>query len=185
MLAFGKKSHHLYFVYGSDMNAAQIALRCYTPTLVAVARLANHRIGFYGQSAKWGGGEETFVEAPGQDLWGVVYQLSFYDGERLDSWLDVRLDGNGPYFHWPAEVIDANGVSYWALLYKRALLGIQEPPTDAYLEHIVAGAVSHGLPADYIEQLRAIPTVPSEPGMPLSDPRERVIGLDAACGGCS
>ncbi|MBB5046032.1 hypothetical protein HNR60_000774 [Rhodopseudomonas rhenobacensis] len=185
MLAFGEKSHHLYFMYGSDMNPAQLAQRCYTPKPVAVARLPGYRLGFYGRSGCWGGGEETLVEAPGEELWGVVYRLSFYDGERLDSWLDVRLDGNGPYFHWPAEVIDVNGVSHWTLLYKRAMLGIQEPPTDAYLAHIVAGALAQGLPADYVAQLSAIPTVPSADGMPINDPRQRAISVGAACGSCS
>ncbi|ABD90201.1 gamma-glutamylcyclotransferase family protein [Rhodopseudomonas palustris] len=184
MLAFGEKSHHLYFVYGADMNSTQIALRCYNPMAVAVARLPNYRIGFYGQSSKWGGGEETFVEASGEDLWGVVYRLSFYDGERLDRCHDVRLDGNGAYFLWPSEVTDGEGTSYPVLLYKRALLGIQEPPTDAYLAHIVSGAICNGLPADYVEQLRAIPTIPSEAGMPLNDPVQREISFGAACGSC-
>ncbi|MFA7059900.1 MAG: gamma-glutamylcyclotransferase family protein [Pedobacter sp.] len=154
-------THHLYFAYGSNMNQGQISSRCYKPEVIAIARLSNHGISFFGYSKRWDGGEATLVSKPGEDLWGVVYKLSFFDSERLDSWQDVRLDGTGSYFLFPTKVVDKDGNNYPVLLYKKFFSDEPRFPSTEYLDTIVSGAESRGIPAGYIERLKGIETKPA------------------------
>ena len=150
-------SNHLIFSYAANMNPGLIASRCSKPDFRTVARLPGHTLAFFGYSRRWDGGAATLLNSPGEDLWGVVYQFSFWDAERLDSWLDVRLDGTGDYFLLPTEVIGVDGTTYPVLLYRKFYHGgPQQPPSEEYLETILAGAVSRGLPAAYLEKLRRI-----------------------------
>jgi gamma-glutamylcyclotransferase len=174
-----------YFAYGSNLNHRQMRARCASPRVVAVARLAEHQLAFFGHSVIWDGAEETVLSAPGQQLWGVVYDLSPSDRERLDDAQDARLDGSGAYFHQPATVTDQAGRSYSVLLYKKDSQGAPQKPSQEYLGFIVQGAVEHGLPADYIDQLRAIQAKPAGYAVPRprKSPREAATGGDCSqCG---
>lgn len=145
-----------YFAYGSNMNASQMHERCYAPKVIAIARLANHRVGFFGYSRVWDGAQETVVSAPGHDVWGVVYETSNADMEKLDACQDVRMDGTGSYFHYPARVLGVDGLTYTVLFYKKDILGEPKKPSKPYLDLIIAGTEEKQLPAEYIEKLRAI-----------------------------
>ncbi|MDD2335565.1 MAG: gamma-glutamylcyclotransferase [Geobacteraceae bacterium] len=151
-------THHLYFAYGSNMNQGQITSRCFKPEVFAIARLSDHALSFSGYSKRWDGGEATLNSQPGEDLWGVVYKLSFMDSERLDSWQDVRLDGTGSYFLFPTEVIDKDRNTYPVLLYKKFYSDEPRPPSKEYLDTILSGATSHGIPAGYIDTLKRFET---------------------------
>ncbi|ABC22191.1 hypothetical protein F11_07180 [Rhodospirillum rubrum F11] len=178
------KPQPFYFAYGSNMNPAQIEARCRKPEVVATARLPDHRLGFFGSSKIWDGGEESAQPEPGADLWGVVYRLSFHDAEILDTWQKVWLDGTGPYFHFPTQVFDAEGRNYPVLLYKRDVLGPRQKPSAPYLDHIIAGAMARALPPPYIDLLRAIPTCQASTPVPrkASFNPEFFAGLACQCG---
>jgi hypothetical protein len=146
----------LYFAYGSNMNLDQMRALCSKPVFVGVARLADHRLAFYGYSRTWDGGLETVVPAPGHEVWGVLFALGNTDWERLDSSQDARMDGSGMYFHSPVTVTDLESREHSARLYKKDAQGEPRNPSQEYLEHIVRGATANGLPPSYIEVLRAI-----------------------------
>jgi gamma-glutamylcyclotransferase len=174
-------SNHLFFAYGSNMNPVQIASRCFKPEALAVARLEDHVLSFHGESRRWGGGEATVINKPGENVWGVVYKLTLSDSERLDSWQDVRLDGTGSYFHYPTEVTDAEGKSYPVLIYKRFQAGEPSSPSEELLETIVAGASFRELPAAYLEKLRNIATVKASFPVPRIFEHEREITFGVPC----
>ena len=142
-----------YFAYGSNMNLEQIRSRCSRPAAVAVARLADHRLAFYGHTETWDGAMETVEPTPGHEVWGVIFRLSRLDWERLDEWQGARLDGAGQYFHFPLTVTDLDGQEHSVRLYKKDVQGEPRDPSREYLEHIVRGATENGLPAHYIEAL--------------------------------
>jgi len=170
-----------YFAYGSNMNKAQILSRCTRPVVIATAKLPEYCIGFYGYSKTWDGGVETLVEAPGQELWGVIYALNFSDGDSLDAWQDVRQDGTGAYFHYPVLVTDPEGNRHTVLLYKKDCLGPPRKPSQEYRDVIVQGAEEQGLPAWYIETLRRIEAKKAGFAVPLRASSGRKIFLT----GCS
>lgn len=175
------RSYQLYFVYGSNMNYEQISSRCLKPEVFAVAKLCNHRISFFGYSKIWDGGEEALISSPGEDLWGVIYKLSFYDADRLDAWQDIRLDGNGSHFLYPTTVADTRGNIYPVLLIKKNILGDPEKPTEEYLNHIVSGARFHSLPTMYIEKLKKIPTKKARFPVPKQSTFDRSVLANLSC----
>jgi gamma-glutamylcyclotransferase len=176
-----KRPYRLYFAYGSNMNREQILSRCSKPVAIATARLPDHRIAFFGNSKVWDGAMESFLPSQGNDLWGVVYKLSFSDAEMLDTCQDVRLDGTGAYFHYPAVVIDSEENLYHVLLYKKDICGVPLNPSFEYLDLIVKGAVFNGLPSSYIVKLKQIVSKRAGYEVPKRGNYDRSLLLEAAC----
>jgi len=173
-----------YFAYGSNMSKEQISARCAKPKVIAVARLADYRLAFFGYSATWDGGEETVIPAPGRDVWGVVYQLSSSDRDRLDDAQDARLDGSGSYFHFPANVTGQDGKVYPVLLFKKDSLGSSQKPSQEYLNFIVEGAVSNGLAGDYVETLRTMESKKAAYVVPRQKKSAREFTAVSDCSKC-
>lgn len=147
------RDRRIYFAYGQDLHPAMIEARGGPALVLAVARLDGFRLDFSGRSAYWGGGEENALPEEGGSLWGVAYSLSFRDADALDERSGARLDGNGPYFHFPAIVRGADGGEYKALLLRKDARGKPRPPSRAQLECIVSGARARGLPEAYVAEL--------------------------------
>jgi hypothetical protein len=148
----------LFFSYGQDMNPDMMANR--GAELISVARLAGFKLDFSGHSTYWGGGEENALPSPHSDLWGAVYALSFKDAEALDGRQGARLDGTGPYYHYPVLVHDASGGAYHALMYRKSRNDTPRPPSRAQLDCVIAGARARGLPENYVARLAARPIDP-------------------------
>ena len=180
----GNPCRQYLFAYGSDMNPAQIWERCSRPVLVGVACLPDHELGFFSHSDTWDGAVETAVPMAGRELWGVVYELTFSDAQRLDVWHDARLDGAGTCFHYPARVKVTAGERRTVLLYKKDILGLRRQPSREYLDFIIQGAVERGLPADYINKLRGIPSKAAAYAVPLRSDFQREIRVVTSCHEC-
>lgn len=152
-IVLNEKLSDWYFAYGSNMNLTQIRSRCSRPVVVAVARLADHQLTFYGHTETWDGAMETVEPTLGHEVWGVIFRLSRLDWERLDEWQGARLDGAGMYFHFPVMVTDVDGQEHSVRLYKKDVQGDPREPSREYLEHIARGAAENGLPPHYVEAL--------------------------------
>lgn len=174
----------LYFAYGSNMNPQQIKTRCLGAEVLAVARLVDHRLAFFGSSTVWDGALETVVPAPGRDVWGVLYALSPLDADSLDAWQDARFDGTGAYFHFPVVVVDVLGQCHEALLYKKDLLGRPQKPSREYLEHIARGAETRGLPPEYIDNLRGLAAQKASYPVPIPQRWDGDVPRGTTCGDC-
>lgn len=184
MVEIQKKAHWLYFAFGSNMNPSQIRARCVNPEVIGPAKLINHKCSFYGYSKVWDGALETVEPAVGQDVWGVIYKLTRSDWDRLDAWQDVRLDGSGAYFHFPATVIDAQGVPTPVLLYKKDMQGTSQLPSKQYVEMIAQGAQSHGLPVESIAGWKSVPTKNASYEVPRRGNFDRALLVEMACTEC-
>lgn len=171
------------FCYGGNLNPAQINARCDRPVAAAAARLPGFRLGFFGYSRIWDGALETAMPDLTEEIWGVLYFLSFRDRERLDVWQDARLDGSGTYFHYPVTVI-AGDRSITAVMYRKDLLGEPRLPSSEYRDFIAQGAEFHQLPPDYCAALRRIPAVPAGYGVPRQKDFGRILDLVDGCSAC-
>nr|WP_320115896.1 gamma-glutamylcyclotransferase family protein [uncultured Desulfuromonas sp.] len=178
--------NHLLFAYGSNMSEQQMALRCGgKPQVVAIAHLPNHQASFHGYSRRWDGAEMTVSPQKGATVWGVIYALTLSASERLDAWQDVKLDGTGAYFHYPTEVVGADDTIYPVLVYKKAYQRECEPPSDGYLNTIIAAAEHHHLPEDYVEALRGVTTKKATFEVPRIFEHERsATYAPTSCDGC-
>lgn len=172
----------LYFAYGSNLNLQKMSQKLTKPRVVGIARLANHKIGFYGHSVIWDGAVETVVPDNQSEVWGILYQLEAYEWAQLDNFEDARLDGTGEYFHYPVEVLDEQNVPREAFLYKKAQLREPKQPSTEYLDVIIQGAKEQGLPEGYIAILQNIVSKPAS--YPVPRQLKQARNPSNGCEGC-
>ena len=147
-------------------------------------RLAGHRVSFHGYSRTWDGGLETVVPAPGHDVWGVLYKLSFRDWDHLDAWQGAASGRIGSLLPFPRPGDRGGRQRTAVLLYKKDILG---PPAASreYLAHIVSGAVQHELPSAYIDDLRQTASAPATFGVPLRSRFDPGVLVETPCSECA
>lgn len=132
-----------YFAYGSNMDAEQMARRCWGSRLIGPAELPGYRLAFVGHSASWGGGVATVVPDAVGTVEGLLWEISQRDLEQLD-----RCEGLWAGIYRRRSVrclpLKASGRSRSAVVYvcnSRALT----PPSKSYLGLIERAYRAHGL----------------------------------------
>ena len=134
----------LYFAFGSNMVAAQMAARCTGAEFLGTAALPDHRF----RIGRRGYG--TVVPEPGATVHGVLWRLREEDEAALDVYEGVR---HGLYQKVTRVVRKDAGDEHPALVY------VATDPTPGaavpgYVEKMVAAAEEHGFPQAYCEELR-------------------------------
>ncbi len=145
---------HLYFAYGSNLHAAQMAKRCADSKRIGRAVLVGHRLDFTRRSGDWKGGVADIVPNPGHEVWGLLYQISDADLCSLD-----RYEGYPTLYgrmqvqvHKDGDPI-ANVLTYFVQK-KQPFVA----PHPDYLEIIRTAAREHLFPREYRDFLDAIRT---------------------------
>lgn len=174
----------LYFAYGLNLNPVQMKLKCSAFQLVGVSRLPGYKVNFFEYSPVWDGAMETLVPDDQSEVWGVLYRLTDYSWDELDSCEDARLDGTGAYFRYPVEVSGTDGITRLAMLYLKSRWGQAALASAEYMAQVLQGAVAQGLPAAYIEKLQAIATKPAAYPVPRRPAHERRGCTAMGCEGC-
>jgi gamma-glutamylcyclotransferase len=145
---------HLYFAYGSNMDERDLRVLCPTSRHLGCACLDGYRLAFSRRSIVSGTGVADVAAAPGERVWGVLYELDEHDLDALD-----RKEGHGwAYIRERKRVrLEADGLDRDAIIY--SVLS-KEPsevaPSHEYLNRLVAAAERHALPQGYIAMLEAI-----------------------------
>jgi hypothetical protein len=140
----------LYFAFGSNLDAEQMAERCPGSRAAFRARLADHRIAFTHPSRRWGGGAADIVPAPGECVWGLVWELA-------DGQLEVMDGYELGYERALVRVHDAAGQPHLASTYRVRDKG-EHRPTRLYLDKMLRWGARWEFPDDYLAHLRAVPT---------------------------
>jgi len=140
-----------YFAYGSNMNWQQMQRRCPSSRFVCVARLADYRFGITRHSRLRDCGTANIYPARGEEVWGIIYEVSDTDLTVLDSFEDgYRREILS--FH-PVE----NGKQPLdALVYVADIEQNVPRPNAEYRRLIVEGAKHWKLPESYVTLLEAI-----------------------------
>jgi gamma-glutamylcyclotransferase (GGCT)/AIG2-like uncharacterized protein YtfP len=140
-----------YFAYASNMSRTQVEQRAGAPGEEKVARLDNYELNF-DKVTRGGTGSANLVPAEGRTVWGVLYRLSETQLRTLD-----RFEGVPEHYRRSeVNVIDAEGSKVGAQVYLARKVRKGLKPDRHYLARIVQGAEAHGLPAEYIAQLKKI-----------------------------
>jgi cation transport regulator ChaC len=140
----------LYFAYGSNMNADQMAERCPGGRALGAARLANWRLTFTRDSPKRGGGVPHIERAPGDEVWGVLWDLAESHIDALDVYEGIAI---GAYTREEI-IVNHEGRDVGCVVYVANPTGYKAP-SKHFLAAVVEGAEAHGLPAPYVDRLRA------------------------------
>ena len=139
----------LLFAYGSNMAAGEIEAFAPDARFLGAARLPGRRFELRRRSIRWGGGAADIVEAPGDEVWGALYELPDGAEELLDA-----KEGVGFAYRRTAVEVELNRERRVALAYEVAAKEPEEvPPTRAYAALITRAARERGLPEHYRRRL--------------------------------
>jgi gamma-glutamylcyclotransferase (GGCT)/AIG2-like uncharacterized protein YtfP len=139
-------SRVLYFAYGSNLDADQLATRCPTSEARFRARLRDHRLDFTHFSSHWVGGAADVLPHSGDEVWGFVYEMDETDLTLLD-----RFEGGYDRVVLWVEADDGRDhrtISY-TVRNKHTFT-----PTEVYLEKMLRWGEHWELPPGYLARLR-------------------------------
>ena len=150
-----------YFAYGSNMQSATLrGRRGVTYERAVPARLCGWRIVFDKPPlVPVGYAVANIVPDAGAETLGVVFDITAEDLAHVELTEGVLV---GNYARVDVEVLPLAPAAAAPLAAVSLSSGRRDPelrPSTRYMELLVTGALEHGLPADYVEFLRGIPTV--------------------------
>ena len=138
------------FAYGSNMSTEFIREYCPSAAFVMRANLPNFRIEFRRYSENLAGGISSIIEAPGEMVKGVIYEI---DGKEILA-LDILEDvPQGIYRRDTFLVLGEDGKWHRADLYRVAKPSGPYPPSKRYVDLMVAGAKEHQIDSEYTARL--------------------------------
>jgi len=144
----------IYFSYGSNMLERRLktADRAPSARFIGIGFVTGRRLTFDKISVDGSG--KCDIEATGNHrdrVYGVLFEINNTEKAALD-----RVEGLGKgYDDEIVRVVTADGASD-AVTYVALMKAPDLRPYDWYKAFVVAGAVEHGLPGDYVDRLRAI-----------------------------
>jgi gamma-glutamylcyclotransferase len=139
----------LLFAYGSNVAASEMEAWCPEARFVGVARLPGHRLALLRRSIRWGGGAVDILQAAGEEVWGVLYELP---DSALDG-LDAK-EGEGWAYRRTEVEVEHDGRRVAAEAYKVIETESEEvPATPEYRALLLRGARERGLPEEYVARL--------------------------------
>lgn len=150
----------LYFAYGSNMDTERITdrKRCPQARYVCVAKLRGQKLAITRESSDEDRhGVADIVPSKRHVVWGVVWELTREDLERLDIQEGTRT---GAYQRTQIRVVERSSgreiscETYVVPDNRRA--AVQIPTTKCYLRHLLRGAKQHELPSHYRSKLRRL-----------------------------
>ncbi len=154
-----------YFAYGSNMQSATLrGRRGVTWTRAIAARLPNWRLVFDKPPLvpAGGAGFANIVREEGAAVFGAAYEITRDDLAHIELTEGVLIDN---YRRVEIEVVPlvpgASREPGAPLPVLTLASDRRDPalrPSAVYMARVIEGALEHGLPPDYIELLRRIPT---------------------------
>jgi gamma-glutamylcyclotransferase (GGCT)/AIG2-like uncharacterized protein YtfP len=117
------------------------------------AQLPNFHIEFRHYSENRQGGISSIIEAPGELVQGIIYEVP--EEELID--LDILESvPEGLYRRDTFLVLGEDGLWHKADLYRVANPTGPYPASKEYVEDMIEGAKEHGFPPEYVEKLAAL-----------------------------
>jgi hypothetical protein len=137
------------------MASAEMEAWCPGYRFIGVARLPDHRLELRRRSIRWRGGAVDIVPAPGEVVWGALYELPEGALERLD-----RKEGEGLAYRRRQVEVELGSDRRVAVAYEVMRKEPEEvTPSPEYVRLLAEGARERSLPEPYVRRLerRAAP----------------------------
>lgn len=151
-------STFLYFAYGANMLSRRLHAPDRAPSAVAIdiGFVQGRRFSF--DKVSRDGSGKCDLEATGNlkdRAYGILFKVNIKERPSLD-----KAEGLGiGYSEANIQVVTPTGV-YTALTYVASYEEVPLRPYQWYKASVIAGAVEHGLPAEYVEWLRTFEAQP-------------------------
>ena len=143
----------LCFSYGSNMASRYLRKYCPTASPVMRADLPNYRVEFRRFSTDMEGGISSIMEAPGDMVRGVMYEIPLREVKELDILEDIP---KGLYRRDTFLVLGEDGQWHPAEVYRVVNPSGPYEPAAQYIDMMIEGAREHDLDALYIEYLESL-----------------------------
>ena len=145
-----------YFAYGSNLDLSQMKRRCPESRLISKGSLSGHSLTFNRFSSGWGGGVADVIQDQDSKVWGLVFEISDSDLERLDRYEGYHKDQTSMYERWKAVIDTPNGqisdVWVYTVVEKQKFV----LPTSEYLQIIKNAAIRWNFPKVYQQDLELV-----------------------------
>jgi gamma-glutamylcyclotransferase (GGCT)/AIG2-like uncharacterized protein YtfP len=142
----------LYAAYASNMDPDQMAQRAPHSPLRTTGWLRDWRLTFGGEKLGFEGALATVVEASGEHVFVVLYDVPEFDEQALDEWEGAGL---GVYRKIRVRIATLDGdVLAWLYVLDDYEGGL---PSARYLGILADAAEKAGAPDDYVKDLRTRP----------------------------
>ncbi len=149
-----------YFAYGSNLDASTfLARRRMEPLETRVAVLKDFGLRFDLPVGRGERGVANVAPCKGDEVWGVLYLLTYHEAERLDRTEGVH---HGVYRRLGVDARDAAGTLLSAFTYNSLHGQAGRKPSRRYINLLISGALQHGLPAEYVKRLQSVPLAVDE-----------------------
>ncbi|GAA2569976.1 gamma-glutamylcyclotransferase [Pseudonocardia hydrocarbonoxydans] len=143
----------LYAAYGSNMDPAQMKQRAPHSPMAGTGWLQGWRLTFGGSDYAWEGALSTVVEAPGEQVFVVLYDVPEPDASQLDRWEGGEL-GMHKKLRLRVHTLEGD-VLAWIYVLNDYEGG---EPSARYLGVLADAAEQAGAPDDYVAALRSRPS---------------------------
>jgi gamma-glutamylcyclotransferase len=141
-----------FFVYADSLNPTQLKKRAPEHQYVCKAYLPDHAIQFSRWSSQWRCGLASVAPSSGEQVWGIVLDITDEDLKGLDE-----FDGEvpqGAFRHLPVTVVSEEGEKMQVTTHAATPIG-KFKPKEHYLEWVIKGAIHWKLPDECIEKWRS------------------------------
>jgi gamma-glutamylcyclotransferase len=160
----------LYFAYGSNLSTPRLRARVPSARKLGTATLTLYRLEFHKVGRDGSAKCDALHTGDERDaVQGVVFELPAHEQPALD-----RAEGLGSGYEIRRVTVTLqDGRVLEAFTYCATVTDPALQPYDWYLEHVLKGALEHGLPADYVAALGKVAAYPDFD--PLRRARELAI----------
>jgi gamma-glutamylcyclotransferase len=153
----------LYFAQGSYIDRPQMLLCCPGADFIAQGRLNDYRLCFPRWSRVRNSAVAGIEPAKGEITWGVLYELTARDLQRLDL-VEGYAEGRGMELNASQRVAvrveRPDGLTVQAETHVPIPMADPGRPTQGYLRLLARAAAELGFPNDFIAKLKAAEEAP-------------------------
>lgn len=143
-----------YFAYGSNLSISQMKRRCPKSKLICKGILKGYKLLFNKYSYNWGGSVADVMKSPRDNVWGLIYSLTFADLKKLDIFEGFPKAYNRkllPVFTADNRVFkEHTWVYYISYKYKEGR------PVQSYLDILKDAAYNFNFPRYYKTMLKKV-----------------------------
>ncbi len=142
-----------YFAYGSNLLTSYLREYCPTATVVMRAAIPNFRVEFPYYSEESQGGLSSILEAPGELVEGVIFDIAQTEFAAMDVMESVP---ENLYRRDTFLTFSEDDKWHKADLYRVVTPRGPFMPSKGYLDGMIKGAHEHGLPPKYIKRFEVM-----------------------------
>ena len=146
----------LYYAYGSNLLPRRLLERTPSARVVDIASLEGYALRWHQRSHDGSGKCDVIqVEDAESRVWGVVYEVPLAEKHVLDA-----AEALGVEYAERSATVDGRQARHRVIFYQGLIADNDARPYPWYRSLVLAGAREHAFPADYLDAMARVDTIP-------------------------